>query len=145
MSDEGLLTGRFVSLAFGSNKAARVREWAEAHGVSLSSCAFYSDSFADRTLLSEVGFPVCVNPDRRLRKLAALNGWPIQDWGKSSSPVLPMDRWEWERWFKTSPATAVAAAAGTAATAAAAAAAEGVPAGHRSASAPELVSPAANG
>lgn len=104
---EGRLTGRIASLAFGRQKAARVREWASANGYSVSrsmrwtlqlayasllmfspqlrESAFYSDSFADRQLLSEVGRPVCVNPDRRLRKLAAQRGWRVVDWGKSAA------------------------------------------------------------
>ncbi len=85
---DGALTGRIASLAFGRAKAARVREWAAANGVCLKRSTFYSDSFADATLLSEVGRPVCVNPDRRLRKLALERGWEIQDWGRSPVPLV---------------------------------------------------------
>lgn len=85
---DGALTGRIASLAFGRAKAARVREWAGKSGVDLGHSTFYSDSYADATLLSEVGRPVCVNPDRRLRRLALERGWEIQDWGRSPVPLV---------------------------------------------------------
>ena len=83
----GCLTGRATALAFGRGKAARVREWAERHAVPLSRCTFYTDSFADAALLAQVGTPVCVNPDRRLRALAKEQGWAVQDWGRSPVPL----------------------------------------------------------
>jgi HAD superfamily hydrolase (TIGR01490 family) len=86
----GLLTGRATALAFGRGKAARVREWAERHGVPLSRCTFYTDSFADAALLAQVGTPVCVNPDRRLRALAKQQGWPCEDWGRSPEPIIKL-------------------------------------------------------
>jgi phosphoserine phosphatase len=87
----GCLTGKVSSLAFGRAKAARVREWAAAHAVPLARCTFYTDSFADAALLEQVGRPVCVNPDRRLRALAARRGWEVADWGRSPAPApLPV-------------------------------------------------------
>lgn len=83
----GLLTGRVAKLAFGKHKALRVQEWAAEHGVDLKLATFYSDSYADRTLLSQVGTPVVVNPDRRLRALAKARGWPIENWGSSPEPL----------------------------------------------------------
>jgi len=84
----GCLTGRVAALAFGHGKAQRVREWASAHAVPLERCTFYTDSFADATLLAQVGTPVCVNPDRRLRALAKQRGWAVQDWGRSPVPLV---------------------------------------------------------
>ena len=86
-SATGLLTGRVAKLAFGKHKALRVQEWAAEHGVELRLATCYSDSYADRPLLSQVGRPVCVNPDRRLRALAKAKGWPIEDWGSSPEPL----------------------------------------------------------
>jgi phosphoserine phosphatase len=42
-------------------------------------CSFHSDSIYDLPLLEEVGEPVAVNPDFRLRRIAARRGWPIID------------------------------------------------------------------
>ena len=84
----GSLTGNVEKLAFGRSKLIRVREWAAARNVDLSRAWFYSDSIADAPLLAEVGNPVCVNPDRRLRRLARQKGWPVVDWGHSPAPLI---------------------------------------------------------
>ncbi len=47
-------------------------------GVDISECSFYSDSVHDLPLLSVVGRPVPVNPDRRLRREAHKRGWVIR-------------------------------------------------------------------
>jgi phosphoserine phosphatase len=47
----------------------------------LSESIFYTDSFADLSVLEVVGTPVAVNPDLRLRRVAAKRGWSIVDWG----------------------------------------------------------------
>jgi HAD superfamily hydrolase (TIGR01490 family) len=78
---DGVLTGRIGASAFGRQKLTRCEEWARAEGVDLSDCAFYTDAYADRTLLEVVGQPVVVHPDRRLARLARSRGWPVEDWG----------------------------------------------------------------
>ncbi len=80
--ENGLLTGR-ISSAMGANKAVRALEWADARGVDLARSTFYTDSITDLHLMEKVGRPVAVNPDRRLRQVAAARGWPIVDWGRS--------------------------------------------------------------
>ncbi len=42
-------------------------------------CSFHADSIYDLPLLEEVGEPVAVNPDFRLRRIAERRGWPIID------------------------------------------------------------------
>jgi len=78
-----VFTGRLHASAYGDAKATRAQEWAEAAGVSLQECAFFTDSISDIALLELVGFPVVVNPDRKLAAMASSRGWPIEDWGKS--------------------------------------------------------------
>lgn len=63
--------------AFGKEKLKKVTEKVQELGLHLSECAFYSDSIHDRPLLEAVGFPVAVNPDTRLKKLAQKNNWPV--------------------------------------------------------------------
>jgi HAD superfamily hydrolase (TIGR01490 family) len=78
----GCHTGRVVSeLCFGKGKLAHARTYASSHGVALSDCAFYTDSYSDLPVLEVVGRPVAVNPDRRLRKEASRRGWDVVDWG----------------------------------------------------------------
>jgi HAD superfamily hydrolase (TIGR01490 family) len=79
-SENGYYTGRLVGeLLHGDRKAEAVHEFAEREGLDLSKCAAYSDSSNDMPLLSMVGMPYAVNPDRRLRAHARANGWRIRD------------------------------------------------------------------
>jgi len=71
----GALDGEFV---WGRGKLAAVRRWADAHGVDLSQSWAYSDSIFDVPLLSAVGSPCAVNPDLRLRAIAAVRRWPVR-------------------------------------------------------------------
>ena len=80
---EGVVTGKISALALGHHKTTRTLEWAQAQGVDLATATFYTDSATDADLLERVGAPVVVNPDRRLRRLAAAKGWPVEDWGST--------------------------------------------------------------
>lgn len=70
---DGTFDGPFV---WGRGKLEAVRAWAGAAGVDLSESYAYSDSFYDAPLLGEVGHPVVVNPDPRMRLLAIARRWP---------------------------------------------------------------------
>ena len=61
----------------GPEKARLIREHARAHGHDLDECFAYSDSYSDVPMLSVVGHPAAVNPDRRLSLLANAYHWPI--------------------------------------------------------------------
>jgi phosphoserine phosphatase len=73
---DGAYTGRVLRAAHGEGKARALRELAAAEGLDLSASTAYSDSFSDVPFLEAVGHPVAVNPDRKLRRLARLRGWP---------------------------------------------------------------------
>lgn len=89
----GFLSNRFVAeggvftgaakkpLCYGAGKAHYAREYAERAGESLAQSHFYTDSYSDLPALQVVGKPVCVHPDRKLRRYAQSAGWPIVDWG----------------------------------------------------------------
>jgi len=47
------------------------------YNVETEHCKAYSDSISDLPMLLAVGQPAAVNPDRRLRRLAAKRAWPI--------------------------------------------------------------------
>ncbi len=79
----GVLTGGIAEIAYGDGKYRVTKKWADANGVDLKDCYFYSDSMSDVLLLEKVGHPVVINPDPRLRKHAEARGWPIEDWGKA--------------------------------------------------------------
>jgi HAD superfamily hydrolase (TIGR01490 family) len=82
VDNEGLYTGNPLGeICYGKGKLTIARAYAQQHGVDLASCAFYTDSMADSSLLEVVGRPVAVNPDPRLKRLARARGWPVADWG----------------------------------------------------------------
>lgn len=78
---DGHYTGRLVGdLLHGEAKAAAVRALAQRENLDLGRCAAYSDSANDIPMLSQVGNPCAVNPDRRLRAYARAHGWRIRDY-----------------------------------------------------------------
>jgi HAD superfamily hydrolase (TIGR01490 family) len=71
-------TGKLLRpVVAGPEKARLVREHARAAGHDLDECFAYSDSYSDVPMLSVVGHPAAVNPDRRLMLLANAYNWPI--------------------------------------------------------------------
>jgi putative phosphoserine phosphatase/1-acylglycerol-3-phosphate O-acyltransferase len=77
----GYLTGRPVGkLCFGKEKAVRLLSYCEKYNSSASDSWYYGDSISDLAVLSSVGNPICVNPDRMLKKEAIRRGWKILKW-----------------------------------------------------------------
>lgn len=74
---DGTYTGRALRALHADAKAGALRELARAEGFDLDACWAYSDSHTDLPFLEAVGHPMVVNPDRRLRKIAARRGWPV--------------------------------------------------------------------
>jgi HAD superfamily hydrolase (TIGR01490 family) len=73
---DGVFTGRFAGPTMhGEVKAATARRLMAEHGLRPEDCYAYSDSVNDLPLLSAVGTPVVVNPDRALAAHAASSGW----------------------------------------------------------------------
>lgn len=71
-------TGKLLRpVVAGPEKARLVREHALANGHDLETCFAYSDSYSDVPMLSIVGNPAAVNPDRKLKLLASTYHWPI--------------------------------------------------------------------
>lgn len=78
---DGVYTGRLVGdLLHGQAKVDAVLALAEKEGLDLARCSAYSDSANDIPLLSLVGNPCAINPDRELRAHAMANGWRIRDY-----------------------------------------------------------------
>lgn len=70
----GLVEGEILD---GHAKLATARRAAEAAGVELDRCSFYSDHIADLPLLEAVGTPVAVGSSRALGKVARARGWSV--------------------------------------------------------------------
>ncbi|MFB9182567.1 HAD family hydrolase [Dactylosporangium sucinum] len=77
VGEDGRYTGEIDFYAAGPNKVVAVKELATERDYDLSTCFAYSDSVTDAGLLSLVGHPTAVNPDRGLRKIAVERGWPM--------------------------------------------------------------------
>ncbi|MDT0277520.1 HAD family hydrolase [Blastococcus goldschmidtiae] len=75
--EDGRYTGEIEFYAYAENKAAAMREVAAVGGYDLADCYAYSDSVTDLPMLTAVGHPTAVNPDRGLRKAALQHGWPM--------------------------------------------------------------------
>jgi HAD superfamily hydrolase (TIGR01490 family) len=79
--EDGRLTGKVLTpVSYGRAKVALAEALASRQGLSLDSATFYSDSASDLPLLERVHTPVAVNPEPRLRKIAAARGWTIESW-----------------------------------------------------------------
>jgi HAD superfamily hydrolase (TIGR01490 family) len=78
---EGRFTGRFQPPAcYGPGKVERAERFASEHGIDLDASFFYGDSFSDLPMLQRVGNPRVINPDPRLRRFAARQGWQVATW-----------------------------------------------------------------
>ena len=85
--EQGIYTGRLVRRLDGRAKADVLREIASTEGVELDESTAYSDSAGDVPFLEAVGHAVAVNPDRRLRGIAAERGWRVLRFSEKAFPA----------------------------------------------------------
>lgn len=79
--NNGYLTGRLNGrLCFGEEKRTRLTKYCEINNTKTSDAWYYGDSISDLPALSSVGNPVCINPDKKLKKEALKRGWKILQW-----------------------------------------------------------------
>jgi HAD superfamily hydrolase (TIGR01490 family) len=83
----GHYTGALVGdLLQGAKKKTAALALAEERSLDLDNSFAYGDSINDVPILSTVGFPCAINPERRLRRYAKKHGWPVRDFrGKRSN------------------------------------------------------------
>lgn len=75
---KGKATGRLEDPVIGGNVSGQwARAFASEHSIDLSASWAYGASGADSLLLSAIGQPCAVNPDRQLRRLAKDHEWPV--------------------------------------------------------------------
>jgi HAD superfamily hydrolase (TIGR01490 family) len=75
---DGRLTGRVSGrLCMGDHKRRLAERLAEEKGLDVASSYAYGDHHSDLPILSLVGFPHAVEPDRPLRRAALKHQWPI--------------------------------------------------------------------
>lgn len=74
---DGVFTGNFSStLATRGDKGKKIKEIMQNHGKELSFA--FGDSDNDIEMLEGVEYPICVNPNNELKKIATERGWQIK-------------------------------------------------------------------
>jgi len=77
-TQNGAFTGRTQGkLVYGEEKKHRMYLFCEAQNSDAQKAWYYGDSHTDQYVMKAVGNPVAVSPDRRLKKIALRNNWPI--------------------------------------------------------------------
>lgn len=104
---DGCYTGDIDFYAAGENKVTEIQKLAAERGYNLDESFAYSDSITDVPMLSCVGRPTAVNPDRALRRVAAERGWPVLEF---RHPVPLSRRWRERPAVPVTAAVLVAAA-----------------------------------
>ena len=89
VDERGRYTGRLEFFCQGDNKAVAMRALASERSLDLANSSAYSDSETDVAMLTAVGHPFAVNPDRSLARIAQDNSWPTLVF---SHPVRARDR-----------------------------------------------------
>ena len=75
---EGRYSGRTERYVYGPEKEVAILEVAARDGLDLAHSWAYSDSATDVPMLSAVGHPVAVNPDKELARVAKERGWQVE-------------------------------------------------------------------
>ena len=86
---DGVYTGELAApFCYGPGKVAAMEEIARWEGFELDRCWAYSDSASDLPMMHAVGHPVAVNPDAKLERIAAEEGWPVVVFSKRTKAVV---------------------------------------------------------
>ena len=79
---DDIFTGNLGVYCYEENKVTLAEEYCKKNGYTLETAYFYSDSITDMPLLEKVKYPVCVGPDRKLKKMALKRNWKVLDGDK---------------------------------------------------------------
>ena len=75
---QGIFTGKPKDeICIGKEKEIKAREYCAEKLYNLKETYCYGDSYTDRFVLQLAGSPVCVAPDKRLRKLSEVRHWTV--------------------------------------------------------------------
>ena len=86
---DGVYTGELAGpFCYGAGKVDAIAEIARWDGLDLGQCYAYSDSHSDLPMLTAVGHPVAVNPDKELERHARAHGWPIVIFSQRTKTVI---------------------------------------------------------
>ena len=86
---DGRYTGELEGpFCYAEGKVEAITAIAQAEGFDLDRCWAYSDSASDLPMLRAAGHPVAVNPDARLAREAATEGWPVVRFHRRTRAVV---------------------------------------------------------
>ena len=77
--DKDGATGQLADPTISRLSIDGVEAYAKAHDIGLTDARAYGSTMADSGLLTAVGHPCVVFPDRALRALARDNQWPVAE------------------------------------------------------------------
>ena len=86
---DGAFTGTVEFYCKGGAKADAITTLVDERGYDLEHSYAYSDSATDAPMLELVGYPVAVNPDRALKKIALERSWEIRSF-KDPAPLFQL-------------------------------------------------------
>ena len=74
-------TGKPIGkFCFGEEKLVRIKEFCFSNNYSSNEAYYYGDSVDDLSVLKQVGHPVCITPDKKLKEIAHIKGWIVHQW-----------------------------------------------------------------
>ena len=86
---DGTYTGELAEpFCYGPGKVTAMEKVARERGYDLSRSYAYTDSISDLPMLESVGYPVAVNPDRKLEVIARARAWPIIEFNRTTKRVV---------------------------------------------------------
>jgi HAD superfamily hydrolase (TIGR01490 family) len=86
---DGRYTGNFVGVpCFQQGKVTLLQDWLQTRQENMNGSWFYTDSHNDLPLLNQVTYPVAVDPDAKLAKIAQSRQWPIISLRGDSCPEI---------------------------------------------------------
>lgn len=75
---DGILTGKTQGkLVYAQEKESRLIDYCKNHAYNPNEAYYYGDSFTDEYVMNAVGYPIAVDPDKKLVRIALKKGWPI--------------------------------------------------------------------
>lgn len=77
--NKGIYTGIIKRLPVGKNRVQIIKKYCRDRNIDIKKSYAYSDHYSDMPLLENIGNPVAVNPDRKLRMNARKKNWKIID------------------------------------------------------------------
>lgn len=74
----GVATGALIPPVLpGKERLKLMKDFAARENIDLSKSYVFADSKFDLEMMEAVGYPVAVNPDNKLKKIAEERGWPV--------------------------------------------------------------------